>query len=104
MSFRMPSRVRLNLVRPLDEDSTGKPVSARASYKGQRVTADASFNGALSCALIEAHSSGSWARNFSIGRVAVLQGTQAGTRLLTRFDPPRTLGMDVVPVKPTSPQ
>jgi hypothetical protein len=52
----MRGRVRLYLVRPPDEASTGKPVSARASYKAHRVrlTVAASF-GALACALMRAN-------------------------------------------------
>jgi hypothetical protein len=77
----MPSRARLYAVRPPDEASTGKPVSASASYKAHHVALipAASFKGTLACALIRAKHRGLAGKDSSTGRApfSVLQGTQA---------------------------
>ena len=91
-----PRVERLNLVRPPDPHSTGRPVAWSRRYNSQRVvlTTVASLSGALACFRTLARTSGSLFRNTSIGLFPLrrLHGSHASVRFETRSEPPRLLG------------
>src|SRR5258706_15979991 len=95
-SFGSPRMVLFHLVRPPDPHSTGKPNALSCSKSNQRVllTAAASLSGALICARMRCNTSGCFAKNTRMSWIplAVLQGSQARQRLLTRSVPPVARG------------